>query len=123
MSFPLPTGFDPTKMMEYLATLPGDEQARLLQSAMGKAGEFQDQAQQSRTREGLVKCFREARSPTSSKPLVDGTTHRGRYLCGWVAVEDAFFGIASSSLLLEDVTGKLVEIGAYGLVEPESAAV
>lgn len=36
-----------------------------------------------------------------------------------MAIDDAFFGIASSSLLLEDVTGQLVEIGAYGLVDPD----
>ncbi|KAG2782847.1 hypothetical protein PC129_g24430 [Phytophthora cactorum] len=36
-----------------------------------------------------------------------------------VAIDDAFFGIASSSLLLEDVTGQLVEIAAYGFVDPD----
>ncbi|KAF1785797.1 Tetratricopeptide-like helical domain [Phytophthora cactorum] len=57
--------------------------------------------------------------PMVGKELELGTTHRGRYLCGWVAIDDAFFGIASSSLLLEDVTGYLVEIAAYGLVDTE----
>ncbi|ETI49120.1 hypothetical protein F443_06959 [Phytophthora nicotianae P1569] len=57
--------------------------------------------------------------PMIGKELELGTTHRGRYLCGWVAVDDAFFGIASSSLILEDVTGYLVEIAAYGLVDTE----
>jgi hypothetical protein len=46
-------------------------------------------------------------------------THRGRYLCGWVAVDDAFIGIASSSLLVEDVTRQLVEVGVYGLVDTD----
>ncbi|KAL4086145.1 hypothetical protein PRIC1_014767 [Phytophthora ramorum] len=55
--------------------------------------------------------------PMTVQELDLGTTHRGRYLCGWVAIDDAFFGISSSSLLLEDVTGRLVEIAAYGLVE------
>ncbi|KAE8886819.1 hypothetical protein PF005_g24736 [Phytophthora fragariae] len=138
MSVPLPTGFDPTRTMEYLANLPEEEQSRLLQSAMGKVGEYQEQAQQSRTREGLIQRFKQARArfvrpggafaeqlqvgqitPDGVQELVVGTTHRGRYLCGWVAIDDAFFGIASSSLLLEDVTGQLVEIGAYGLVDPD----
>ncbi|KAE8879532.1 hypothetical protein PF005_g19449 [Phytophthora fragariae] len=57
--------------------------------------------------------------PMTAKELELGTTHRGRYLCGWVAVDDAFFGIASTSLILEDVTGYLVEIAAYGLVDPD----
>ncbi|RAW25553.1 hypothetical protein PC110_g18030 [Phytophthora cactorum] len=57
--------------------------------------------------------------PMVGKELELGTTHRGRYLCGWVAIDDAFFGIASSSLLLEDVTGYLVEIATYGLVDTE----
>ncbi|KAG3114592.1 hypothetical protein PI124_g6681 [Phytophthora idaei] len=57
--------------------------------------------------------------PMIIKELTLGTTHRGRYLCGWVAIDDAFFGIASTSLLLEDVTGQLVEIAAYGLVDPD----
>ncbi|KAG7380037.1 hypothetical protein PHYPSEUDO_007849 [Phytophthora pseudosyringae] len=57
--------------------------------------------------------------PIIGKELELGTTHRGRYVCGWVAIDDAFFGIASSSLLLEDVTGYLVEIAAYGLVDTE----
>jgi tetratricopeptide (TPR) repeat protein len=60
--------------------------------------------------------------PLIGRELVVGTTHRGRYLCGWVAVDDAFFGIASSSLLLEDVTGQLVEVAAYGLVDPDLPA-
>ncbi|KAF4146964.1 hypothetical protein GN958_ATG03851 [Phytophthora infestans] len=55
--------------------------------------------------------------PMIVKELTLGTTHRGRFLCGWVAIDDAFFGIASTSLLLEDVTGELVEIAAYGLVD------
>ncbi|KAG7385155.1 hypothetical protein PHYPSEUDO_001783 [Phytophthora pseudosyringae] len=54
--------------------------------------------------------------PMIVKELELGTTHRGRYLCGWVAVDDAFFGISATSLLLEDVTGDLVEIAVYGLV-------
>ncbi|GMF28839.1 unnamed protein product [Phytophthora fragariaefolia] len=160
MALPLPTGFDPSKMMQFLASLPEEEQTGLLQGAMDQLGDFQQRAAKSRTREGLVQRFREARarfvrpggifaeerragqmkpdgvqislSNTDAKPnldmkslkslqpmisqeLVVGTTHRGRYLCGWVAVDDAFFGIASSSLLLEDVTGQLVEIAAYGL--------
>ncbi|KAL4145808.1 hypothetical protein PRNP1_011684 [Phytophthora ramorum] len=57
--------------------------------------------------------------PMTVQELDLGTTHRGRYLCGWVAIDDAFFGISSSSLLLEDVTGRLVEIAAYGLVETD----
>ncbi|KAG6970022.1 hypothetical protein JG688_00005076 [Phytophthora aleatoria] len=57
--------------------------------------------------------------PMIIKELTLGTTHRGRCLCGWVAIDDAFFGIASTSLLLEDVTGQLVEIAAYGLVDPD----
>ncbi|EEY67663.1 uncharacterized protein PITG_18172 [Phytophthora infestans T30-4] len=61
-------------------------------------------------------------TPMTGKELELGTTHRGRYLCGWVAVDDAFFGIASSSLILEDVTGYLVEIAAYGLVDTELPA-
>lgn len=129
MAFPLPTGFDPSMMMEYLATPPQEYQTRFLQDAMGKVGEYQEQAQQSRTREGLIKRFKEARarfirpggafaeelkagqikpdgaqvsfSNTNAKPnfdmrslkslkpmigheLVVGTTHRGRYLCGWL---------------------------------------
>lgn len=61
-------------------------------------------------------------SLSSLKPMICdeqdvGTTHRGRYLCGWVAVDDAFFGIASSVLMLEDVTGNLVEIAVYDLVD------
>ncbi|OWZ09022.1 hypothetical protein PHMEG_00018340 [Phytophthora megakarya] len=55
--------------------------------------------------------------PMTAKELQLGTTHRGRYLCGWVAVDDAFFGIASTTLLLKDVTGYLVEIAVYGLVD------
>ncbi|GMF42793.1 unnamed protein product [Phytophthora fragariaefolia] len=55
--------------------------------------------------------------PMLAKELNLGTTHRGRYICGWVAVDDAFFGISATSLLLEDVTGHLVEIAAYGLVD------
>ncbi|GMF20332.1 unnamed protein product [Phytophthora lilii] len=47
------------------------------------------------------------------------STHQGRYLCGWVAIDDAFFGIASTSFLIEDVTGYLVEFAAYGLVNEE----
>ncbi|KAG6623798.1 uncharacterized protein IUM83_01968 [Phytophthora cinnamomi] len=164
MSLPVPTGFDPSRMMEFLASLPEAEQSSLLQSAMGQVGDFQAQAQQSRTREGLIQRFRQARArfvrpggafaeqlragqfgpdgvqmsfsnmnakpnldmrsvkdlkPMIGQELVVGTTHRGRYLCGWVAVDDAFFGIASSSLLLEDVTGQLVEVAAYGLVDAE----
>ncbi|CAH0516838.1 unnamed protein product [Peronospora belbahrii] len=46
-----------------------------------------------------------------------GTTHYGRYFCGFVAIDDAFFGVSSMSLLLEDVTGTLVEIAVYGLVD------
>ncbi|KAL3666466.1 hypothetical protein V7S43_008714 [Phytophthora oleae] len=57
--------------------------------------------------------------PMIGKELELGVMHRGRYLCGWVAVDDAFFGIASTSILLEDVTGYLVEIAAYGLVDTE----
>ncbi|KAG1709242.1 hypothetical protein DVH05_019886 [Phytophthora capsici] len=57
--------------------------------------------------------------PMIGKELELGVTHKGRYLCGWVAVDDAFFGIASTSLLLEDVTGYVVEIAAYGLVDTE----
>ncbi|POM57703.1 LOW QUALITY PROTEIN: Hypothetical protein PHPALM_37752, partial [Phytophthora palmivora] len=57
--------------------------------------------------------------PMTSQELELGTTHIGRYLFGWVAIDDAFFGVASSSLLLEDVTGCLVEIAAYGLVDTE----
>ncbi|KAL4150873.1 hypothetical protein PRNP1_010269 [Phytophthora ramorum] len=62
MSFPLPTGFDPSKLMEYLASLPDEEHINLLQNAMGKTGEYEEQVQQSRTREGLIKRFRKARS-------------------------------------------------------------
>ncbi|KAK1933803.1 hypothetical protein P3T76_011563 [Phytophthora citrophthora] len=66
----------------------------------------------------------EVRSLRDLKPMIGkelklGVTHKGRYLCGWVAVDDAFFGIASTSLLLEDVTGYMVEIAAYGLVDTE----
>lgn len=167
MSFALPTGFDPSKMMEYLAKLPEEEQVKLLQGAMGQVGDYEQKAQASRTREGLIKRFKEARarfvrpggifaeeiargdlspsavqcsmSNTDAKPSVDsrsrrslkpmigselevGTTHRGRYICGWVAIEAPFFGISSSSLLMEDVTGQLVEIAAYGLVDTELPA-
>ncbi|KAL4117364.1 hypothetical protein PRIC2_011355 [Phytophthora ramorum] len=125
--------------MEYLASLPEEEQINLLQNAMGKTGEYEEQVQQSRTREGLIKRFRKARSRfvrpggavagqiepdgvqfslsnTNAKPnldmrflkllkpmigmeLVVGTNHRGRYLL--------------------DVREHLVEIGAYGLVDPD----
>ncbi|KAE9080508.1 hypothetical protein PF005_g22827, partial [Phytophthora fragariae] len=57
-------------------------------------------------------------TPMIAKELDLGTTHRGRYLCGWVAVDDAFSGISATSLLLEDVTGYLVEIAVYGLGDP-----
>ncbi|TDH72666.1 hypothetical protein CCR75_008477 [Bremia lactucae] len=57
--------------------------------------------------------------PLICHELVAGTTHRGRYICGWVAVDDAFYGIASTSLLLEDVMGEIVEIAIYGLVDSE----
>ncbi|RMX65724.1 hypothetical protein DD238_004754 [Peronospora effusa] len=55
--------------------------------------------------------------PMIVKELDAGTTHYGRYLCGFVAIDDAFFGVSSASLLLEDVTGRLVEIAVYGLVD------
>ncbi|KAG2838815.1 hypothetical protein PC113_g19589 [Phytophthora cactorum] len=41
-----------------MASLPEDQQAELLQGAMGKVGAFQGQDQQSRTRVGLIKKAR-----------------------------------------------------------------
>lgn len=61
----------------------------------------------------------QALHPIIVNELDVGTTHYGRYLCGFVAIEDAFFGVSSLSLLLEDVTGKFVEIAVYGLVDTE----
>jgi hypothetical protein len=53
MSFPpVPTGFDPTKMMEYMAALPEDQRNELLQEAMGQMDDLQQKAEQGRSREG-----------------------------------------------------------------------
>ncbi|KUF86989.1 hypothetical protein AM588_10003064 [Phytophthora nicotianae] len=57
--------------------------------------------------------------PMLVEELELGTVHRGRYLCGWVAIDDAFFSISASSLLLEDVTGDLVELAVYGILDSE----
>ncbi|GMF26839.1 unnamed protein product [Phytophthora fragariaefolia] len=62
MALPLPTGFDPSKMMQFLASLPKEEQTGLLQGAMDQLGDFQQCAAKSRTREGLVQRFLEARA-------------------------------------------------------------
>ncbi|KAG2511691.1 hypothetical protein JM16_008167 [Phytophthora kernoviae] len=147
--------------MEFLSNLSEEEQTKLLQNAMVKAGEYQERAQQARTQEGLIQKFKTMRAKvvrpggmfadqmarenwechafqlnTDSKPNFDmkslrslkpmiinelevGATHRGRYLCGWVAVDDAFFGIASSTLLIEDVMGYIVEVAVYGLFDSD----
>lgn len=160
MAFPYPTAMDPSKVMEFLGSLPEAQQEDLLNQAMH---EFDEQAEQmSNPQEELIQRFKKSRatyvrpggifaehfqagrihagsvctkfttgdakpasesrslralSPMIAKELDLGTTHRGRYLCGWVAVDDAFFGISATSLLLEDVTGYLVEIAVYGLVD------
>ncbi|KAF1789362.1 Tetratricopeptide-like helical domain [Phytophthora cactorum] len=143
MASPMLPGYDPAKMMEYLGKLPAEERKKLLEGAAHQVKDDAQRAQRPRTREGLIERFKKGRAqfvrpegifadqlaagqitpdtvqPMIIKELTLGTTHRGRYLCGWVAIDDAFFGITSTSLLLEDVTGQLVEIAAYGLVDPD----
>ncbi|ETO77851.1 hypothetical protein F444_07030 [Phytophthora nicotianae P1976] len=156
--------FDPSKLMEHLANLSEQEQAAFTQNILNRAEEMEHQAQQSRTREGLIQQFKKKRSTfvrpggiyaekkcsealkagavpmgftlDDTKPKSDmrllktlkpmlveelelGTVHRGRYLCGWVAIDDAFFSISATSLLLEDVTGDLVELAVYGILDSE----
>ncbi|ETM48780.1 hypothetical protein L914_06749 [Phytophthora nicotianae] len=150
--------------MEHLANLSEQEQAAFTQNILNRAEEMEQQAQQSRTREGLIQQFKKKRSTFvrpggiyaekkcsealkagavpmgftlyDTKPKSDmrllktlkpmlveelelGTVHRGRYLCGWVAIDDAFFSISATSLLLEDVTGDLVELAVYGILDSE----
>ncbi|KAG2995387.1 hypothetical protein PC121_g21213 [Phytophthora cactorum] len=110
-----------------MASLPEDQQAELLQGAMGKVGAFQGQDQQSRTRVGLIKkararFVRPGGGAFADELKVGQIKPNGVQMSALpteVAIDDAFFGIASSSLLLEDVTGQLVEIAAYGFVDPD----
>ncbi|PXF45034.1 hypothetical protein BWQ96_05207 [Gracilariopsis chorda] len=44
-----------------------------------------------------------------------GSTHRGHYLCGHVAISDAFASVTSGNLLLEDIAGDLVNVAVYDL--------
>ncbi|KAF1783645.1 Tetratricopeptide-like helical domain [Phytophthora cactorum] len=102
MASPMLPGYDPAKMMEYLGKLPAEERKKLLEGAAARS-----------------KMTRSGHSDSHSRRPHRAIQEGGRYLCGWVAIDDAFFGIASTSLLLEDVTGQLVEIAAYGLVDPD----
>ncbi|EGZ30529.1 hypothetical protein PHYSODRAFT_455645, partial [Phytophthora sojae] len=57
--------------------------------------------------------------PLLGKELERDTRHPGRYLCGWVAANDAFFNSTSLAFSFEDATGYLVKIAVYGLDDPE----
>lgn len=59
--------------------------------------------------------------PLLVKDLSLGATHRGRYLCGTVAVDDAFCTRSSTVFLLEDISGMLVDVSIYNI--PNSSTI
>jgi hypothetical protein len=76
--FSLPAGFDPAKIMALLASLPKEEQVRLLDGTKDKVDEFMEHA---RSRKGLTKRFKEARAKSSAPVASFRTSWRGaRYL-------------------------------------------
>ncbi|CAI5746568.1 unnamed protein product [Peronospora destructor] len=99
------------KTMRTKFTRPGGVYADLGTDAVGIAFTLDD-AKPKTTMRSLRTL-----KPMTVKELDAGTTHYGRYLCGFVAIDDAFFGVSSASLLLEDVAGMLVEVAVYGLVD------